>query len=104
MTPPRDRPGRPGGDDDRPPCSVPDCDVDAAFYLYGRDPDGWRPRCDRHVRHAHPSLELKSWMESGYLKPVELGEPTGPPADPVTDRMAAFREAVDETLGWDRLE
>lgn len=79
---------------DPPPCCR--CEAAADFWLY-RSGD-WQPRCERHVVHAHPSIELRAWLESGYAKPVERGRPEGPPADPAHGRAAAFRELVEGIL------
>ena len=93
-------PDRP--DVERPICSEDGCENDADFYLYDADSVGWRPICASHARRVHLSLEIHAWLESGYMKPIELGEPTGPPAEPSGGRAAAFREMVEETMGWSR--
>lgn len=87
--------------DARPECSGAGCADAADFRLYDADEGAWRPVCERHARTAHPSLEVRAWLESGYGKPVAVGRPTGPPADPPTPRAAAFRELVAEAMGWD---
>lgn len=79
-------------------CGAADCGAAAGFRFYDRDADAWRPLCERHALAIHPSLELHALLESGYLRPVEVGEPDGPPTDPPTDRGRAFREAVEELL------
>lgn len=88
------------GDGPADRCAERGCGAAASFRLY--DPEGgcWSPICERHALAVHPSLELGALLESGYLKPVELGHPEGPPADPATARGAAFREVVEELLGW----
>lgn len=83
-----------------PPCSEAGCDITAAFWLYDPRAGSWRPICDRHARHAHPSIEVRVWLESGYMTPAELGEPDGPPAEPSGGRQTAFRSIIDETIGW----
>lgn len=83
----------------RPPCSRRDCDTAADFRLYHPE-DGWRPICERHAVSLHPSLEVHAWLESGYLRPIELAVPEGPPAEPADERTAAFRELVEEAIGW----
>lgn len=87
-------------DGQRPPCSTADCEVPAAFWAYEPEPGRWRPICERHARRRHPSLEVGAWLESGYMTPVELGRPDGPPGEPRGARAAAFRAAVDEAMGW----
>lgn len=86
-------------DDGRPNCAGEDCGLEAAFWWY----DGaglWWPVCDRHAQHLHPSLEVHAWLESGYMRPVERGQPAGEPAEPSVSRGRAFRDAIDELLGW----
>lgn len=83
-----------------PSCGTSNCPADAAFRFYDRDAGTWTPRCERHALEIHPSLELHALLESGYLRPVEVGPPDGPPAAPVTPRGEAFRESVEELLGW----
>lgn len=90
----------PSEDDQPPACAEQGCETRAVFWMCDGESGGWRPVCERHARHAHPSLELRAWFESGYLKPVELGRPDAPPADPRDARTAAFREEVDELMGW----
>lgn len=95
--PPRENstPDAPG-----PACSRRDCDAAADFWLYRPGGDRWRPLCERHVVHLHPSIEVNAWLESCYAKPIELDRPEGPPGVPPGGRGAAFRELVDETMGW----
>ncbi len=88
-------------DDRRRECAEGDCAESAAFWQYDAPAGSWRPVCARHARTTHPSLEVKAWLESGYMKPVEVGRPTGHPSEPSTGRAAAFRELVDETMGWE---
>lgn len=94
--------GESGRSGEPPACSTAGCGSDASFYLYEPDEGGWRPVCTPHARRRHPSLEVHAWLESGYLKPVELGMPSDPPGDPATARAAAFRAEVEGTMGWDR--
>lgn len=84
----------------RPECSQADCPEAADFWRYEAPTGSWRPVCTRHARHAHPSLELGAWLESGYATPVEVGRPAGPPAEPSTGRAAAFRDLVAAAMGW----
>lgn len=56
--------------------------------------------CEQHALAVHPSLEIGALLESGYLRPVEVGEPDGPPDEPRTARAAAFREEVEGLTGW----
>lgn len=84
----------------RPPCSRQDCDSPANFWLYDSEDDCWRPMCERHAVHLHPSIELNVWLESGYAKPIKLDRPGSPPVAPRDDRSAAFRELVTEAMGW----
>lgn len=88
-------------DSERHRCAEPGCRSDASFWLYGPDVDRWRPICDRHARHVHPSLEVQAWLESGYMSPVELGRPDGPPGQPEHRRAAAFRAAIEDVLDGD---
>ncbi len=88
------------GDDPDVRCAEPDCGAAASFRLYDPEDGRWSPRCERHALAVHPSLELGALLESGYLKPVEVDPPEGPPPDPPTARGAAFREVVEELLGW----
>lgn len=90
----RDRPDAPPG------CSEPGCGDDAAFFVYDAEPGDWRPVCDSHARRLHPSLEVGAWLESGYMRPVEVGPPDGPPSDPRGGRAKAFRGEIEETMGW----
>lgn len=87
-------------DETRPPCSRRDCDAPADFWLYHPDGVRWRPICERHAVHLHPSIEVNAWLESGYAKPIELDRPDGPPAVPPGARGVAFRDLVDEAMGW----
>lgn len=86
--------------DARPPCSEPRCEADAEFFGYDAGDAEWRPICDPHARHRHASLELHAWLESGYMKPVELGEPDGEPPEPRTERASEFRAAVEDAMDW----
>lgn len=81
-------------------CDEAGCTDAAAFRFYERPAGVWRPLCQRHARTLHPSLELGALLESGYLRPVELAPPDGPPSAPGTARAAAFREEVEALLGW----
>lgn len=81
-------------------CAEPGCAVAADFRFFDRDAAAWRPVCERHALEIHPSLELGALLESGYLRPVEVGVPDGPPGRPPTDRGAAFRAVVEDLLGW----
>lgn len=83
-------------DADDPPCRQ--CGDPAAFWLSRPDEPAWRALCERHVVHAHPSIELRAWLESGYARPIEVGRPAGPPDEPRHGRAAAFRELVEEVL------
>ena len=83
-----------------PDCGEPGCDRDAEFRLYDPDAAAWSPVCRQHALEVHLSLEIGALLESGYLKPVELGEPDGPPGEPGTARAAAFREEVEALTGW----
>ena len=84
----------------REPCSRSDCPRAGDLWVYDASESRWRPLCEPHTRRLHPSLELDAWLESGYAKPVELGRPTGRPADPPAGRPAAFRAIVDRAMGW----
>lgn len=86
--------------DGRPDCSAGECAGAASFYVYTPDADGWEPVCTVHARQYHPSLEVHAWLESGYMKPAELGPPEGAPSRPPSDRGVAFRRTVEETMGW----
>lgn len=90
--------------DARPECTDADCADAAAFRLYDAEAGAWRPVCARHLRHAHPSLEVRAWLESGLARPVEVGQPTGPPDGPSTGRAEAFRQLVEAAMGWTRGE
>lgn len=81
-------------------CSTDECSGAAAFYVFRPPTRTWRPLCAEHLRDLHPSLERTAWLESGYARPVELGEPDEPPPVPPTDRAGAFREIVDGAMGW----
>lgn len=83
-----------------PACARSTCDSTADFRWYDADVERWLPVCERHALAVHPSLEVGALLESGYLRPVELDPPSGPPPDPPTPRGRAFREAVEELLGW----
>lgn len=95
-----ERPAADGGSGDPPPCSEGECAAAADFRLYDRDVGRWRPVCECHARHVHPSTEVRAWLESGYLKPVELGPPEDPPGDPPGPRADAFRDLIDRAMGW----
>ena len=88
--------------DDAVGCRRAGCDRPASFRLYEVDERRWEPICEPHAVAVHPSLEIHALLESGYLKPVELGPPDGPPGEPATGRSAAFREEVEALLGWSR--
>lgn len=90
----------PGDDGAAPDCGSPGCGSGADFYRYEPETGDWKPVCDRHARELHPSLEVHAWLESGYLRPVERGRPPGPPDDPPGDRAAAFRDLVEDAMGW----
>lgn len=81
-------------------CTRHDCELAAQLWLYHPMDDQWRPFCERHTRHRHPSLEINAWLESGYAKPIELGTPDEPPATPHHGRAVAFRKIVDQAMGW----
>lgn len=82
------------------PCRDVDCESSASFRLYEAEGGTWRPVCEQHALAVHPSLEIGVLLESGYLRPVEVGEPDGPPGEPRTARAAAFREEVEALTGW----
>lgn len=81
-------------------CGRPACTAGADFRLYDGDAAEWVPVCERHALAVHPSLEIHALLESGYLRPAELGDREGPPAEPSTGRARAFREVVEELTGW----
>lgn len=81
-----------------PACDEPGCGRDAAFWWYDGGHDEWAALCDVHARHRHPSIEVRAWLESGYMRPVELGRPDGPPAEPELERGRAFRAEIDALL------
>lgn len=81
-------------------CSESGCASAADFFVYGADSGDWRAICTPHARHLHPSLEVHAWLESGYMKPAELGRPDGAPPEPRSGRGEAFRTVVEETMGW----
>lgn len=83
------------------PCDDSSCAADADFRFYDRPAGAWRPLCERHALEIHPSLEIHALLESGYLRPVEVGVLEGPPGEPRTGRAVAFRREVEATLGWD---
>jgi hypothetical protein len=91
----------PSTDDARPPCGREGCDAAASFWLYRPEGDRWWPICERHLLTRHPSIEVDAWLESGYARPIELGEPRCPPAVPSGGRGAAFRELVADAMGWE---
>lgn len=86
--------------DASPECSESGCVDDAAFFVYSSETKDWRPICDPHARHLHPSLEVHAWLESGYMKPVEMGKPEGDPPGPRGGRAEAFRAEVEKVMGW----
>lgn len=107
----------PRADPGRPTCADGDCEARADFWQYDREAPaddrehdrgaaasdcelGWRPVCERHALTRHPSLELKAWLWSEYMVPVERGRPTEPPGEPEYGRTAAFRREVDVAMGW----
>lgn len=79
-------------------CALDGCDTAADFWFYDPDVATWTARCSRHAVEIHPSLELHALLESGYLRPVEVGRPDGPPTEPPTARAAAFRAEVEALL------
>lgn len=81
-------------------CDEPGCERAASFRLYDPAAAGWTPVCRQHALAVHPSLEIGALLESGYLKPIEVGMPDGPPGEPPTARAAAFREEVEALTGW----
>lgn len=81
-------------------CDEPTCERAAAFWLYDPDADEWSPICEPHALEVHLSLEIGALLESGYLKPVEVGPPDGPPGEAPTARAAAFRDEVEALTGW----
>lgn len=82
-------------------CTEEGCDADPDFWLYHPEEGRWRRLCDRHLLEVHPSIEVDAWLESGYVRPFELGEPDGPPGSPPDGRPAAFREVVDRAMDWE---
>lgn len=86
--------------DPPPQCSKSGCGGDATFFVYDAESREWRAICPPHARQFHPSLEVHAWLESGYMKPVESGNPEGPPPEPRSEREEAFRAVVEETMGW----
>lgn len=85
-----------------PDCAVEGCDRDASYYRYTPKENGWLPVCTVDARTCHPSLEIHAWLESGYLKPAELGRPCGPPDIPTAGRSIAFQRIVEEAMGWNQ--
>lgn len=81
-------------------CTAADCGTDATFVVYDPATREWYPCCDRHARHLHPSLELHAWLESGYMKPIEVDTPDGPPADPRGGRALAFKTEIETLMEW----
>lgn len=81
-------------------CREADCERAAAFRLYDPDIGAWSPVCRQHALAVHLSVEIGALLESGYLRPIEVGEPTGPPGEPATARAAAFRDEVEALTGW----
>lgn len=90
----------PPADDTPVACSDSRCERDAAFRVYDRDRGHWRPICRPHAEQLHPSLEIHVWLESGYMKPIELGAPDGPPVEPGRVRGAAFRDEIEKLMEW----
>jgi hypothetical protein len=85
--------------DDPPDCAEAECSREGAFWRYDGE-GGWLPICGRHARHLHPSLEVHAWLEAGYMRPIERGQPDGPPPEPTVERGRAFRAEIDAVLGW----
>lgn len=83
-----------------PECTEPGCTGSADYWLFSVPADRWRPICDTHAELLHPSLEIHAWLTSGYLKPIELPEPIGHPAEPAEDRAKEFRAIVTDTMNW----
>lgn len=83
-----------------PECTEPGCAADAAYWLYSVPRATWHPICRKHAELLHPSLEIHAWLTSGYLKPIELPEPTGYPEEPAEDRAKEFRAIVTDTMHW----
>lgn len=83
-----------------PACYEAGCTAPASFRLFVRPAGRWQPICERHALAVHPSLELGVLLESGYLRPVELEPPAEAPAPPATPRGRAFKESVEDLLGW----
>lgn len=83
-----------------PVCSESECAVPAEYWFYEAPCEMWRPICSRHAEHLHPSLEIHAWLTSGYLKPIELQQPTSPPETPTEERAKEFRSEVDQTMNW----
>lgn len=81
-------------------CDELACERAAAFRLYDPEAGEWSPICEQHALEVHLSLEIGALLESGYLKPVEVGAPDGPPGEAGTARAAAFREEVEALTGW----
>lgn len=101
MSPNSDGESPPDAGAEPPPrCGTAECPRRASFYRFDREGGDWHPVCERHARTLHPSLEVHAWLESGYLRPVERGEPAGPPGPPAGERGAAFRDMVEEAMGW----
>lgn len=86
--------------DGPPPCSESGCASEADFYVFSADSAEWFAICSSHATHLHPSLEVHAWLESGYMKPVELGKPDRAPSEPRGGRANAFRTEVEEMMGW----
>lgn len=85
---------------DQPSCAETDCDRDSSFWAYDAETQGWEPTCRYHAQDRHPSLEIGAWLESGYLKPIELGEPSGPPEQPASQRAVRFRAEIKQLMEW----
>lgn len=93
-----------GPDSERPDCTESGCGAPGDFFLFDVPEKRWRAVCHRHARDLHPSLEVHAILESGYLRPVELGRPAAAPGDPSGERGTAFRRIVNDALGWTTAE
>lgn len=81
-------------------CRNSTCSRDAEFWCYVAPRGAWEAICHTHAEQLHPSTEIKTWLFSGYMKPIELGRPDGPPGAPETGREAAFRAEIDGVMNW----
>lgn len=81
-------------------CVKASCPRSGAFWLYDGEADYWSPVCEIHAEHAHPSIELHAWLESGYMKPIELGRPEDPPDEPTDRRARLFRDEIETVVDW----